>query len=632
MSLYGIYLTIFGIASVIFVSMLSFVQNVFIHRESVAEFFTGLPTTLAVSLGLWVIIAIIVKILIRPLTKVLAKAKTEEVSEEEKSLFISSMKKIKVATYILIFTGYLIGNGSVVVIKSIKGLVNLGATSGEYAASLILVLGLCLGYAIVQTFYCVDLWEVFCQGAVSQLRITSLQKQKHSYFTLKIGKIVAGSGFYLGWHLLCCGYGIARFADTGLGISDFLPGAFGVFIWCTVSTVPAIALILDSLRRRFRLASAVVTNIRKAGDLATRLSISSFDDFGYLSDQLNKLMDSLKETISEVKNENNSVSDNALMLASEAQENLNGIKSVMDSFENIARKSADRDGLLNDTQQKVVQLDQDAEKIYSLVSSQTAAVEQNASSITEMVANINSMTGMIKKAREVSVELSTVSEKGNHEVESTLSLIEEISEKSERMSEITQVISSVASQTNLLAMNAAIEAAHAGDAGKGFSVVADEIRKLAEDTSSSTQEITDLIEDMIDVVSKSTQSMNETSVVFNQITGGVKNSSQIVDTIANAMEEQSIGASETLQVTNEIATQISDINQLVKNQSDYNGEIRQHVDNVVNLSREVNGLIENSNNVIKEFENSMNSISSTAEKNQNSVSTVTRKLEVFKLN
>ncbi len=631
MSLYGIYLTIFGASSLVLVTMLSLVQNIFIHRETVMESLHGLPVTFAVSFGLWLIIAIIVKILIRPLEQVLSKSKKGEITEEEKYLFLPTFKKIKIATYALVYIGYLIGNGSVVVIKSHAGIINLGSTPGEYAASLVLVLGLCLAYAIVQTIFCIDLWEVFSQNTINSLNITDLKNQKTTFFTLKIGKIVAGSGFYLGWNLLCCGYGIARFSSRGLGISDFLPGAFAMFVWCTISTIPAIALVLDSLRVRFKQARTAVTNIRMNGDLVTRLPICSFDDFGSLSDQLNKLMDGLKETISEVKKENNLVSDNALMLTSEAQENLSGIKSVTESFGNIAQKNAERDGLLTDTQQKVVQLEQDAEKIYSLVSSQAAAVEQNASSITEMVANINSMTEMIKKARTVSAELSAISEKGDHEVKSTLSLIEEINKKSERMSEITQVISSVASQTNLLAMNAAIEAAHAGDAGRGFSVVADEIRKLAENTSSSTQEINNLIEDMIGEVAKSTQSMNETSTVFNQITDGVKNTSQIVDTIASAMEEQSAGATETLQVTNEISSQISDINQLVKTQSEYNGEIRRHVDNVVNLSKEVNVLIEDSNGVIKEFEDSMNSISDTADKNKNSVSTVTKKLEVFHL-
>ena len=631
MNLFVIYLIVFGFASIFNVTMLSFVQNVMVHRESLAFFFRGLPTTHLFGVALWLLVALIVYFLLKPLLVVMKKAKDGSVTEEEKYLFIPVFRRVKLASYILIFVGYVVGNLGVVLVKTSKGLISLGSTSGEMTATFVMLASLCVFYAIFQSFYCVDLWEILCQHAISSLKITELKNCKPSYFTMKIGKLLTGCELLLGWHILCCGYGIARFPDRNYTIRDFLPGTIFVFAWCIIIIGLLYVFYLRALRVRFKTASNTISNLRKNGDLVTRLTISSFDDLGYLNHQVNKLMDYLKDTISEVKKENLCVNDNALTLASDAHQNINGVKTVISSFENIMQKNEVRDRLLTDTQQNIIQLDKDAEKISSLVANQAAAVEQNASSITEMVANINSMTEMIKKARAISQELSVVSEKGNNEVENTLSLIEAISDKSEKMSEITQVISAVAEQTNLLAMNAAIEAAHAGEAGKGFSVVADEIRKLAEDTSSSTQEISSLINDMIDVVKKSTDSMNETSVVFNQISGGVKDSNQIVDTIASAMEEQSEGASETLKVTNEISSQINEINSLVKTQSDYNGEIRNHVDQVVNLSQEVNQSIEDSNATIKEFESSLDLISSTAQKNQDSVVAVTSKIETFKI-
>ena len=631
MNLYASYLIIFGIESILNVAMLSFMENVVIHRTTLMKWVNGLPITLSVALVLFIIIAIIVRVIIKPLMDVVKRAKIGQITEEEKYIFIPAFKKVKIATYLLIFAGFVIGNSIVVIIKAKLGIQSLGSTPLDYKTTFVLILGLCINYALLQSFYCTDGWEVFAQPVIHSLEIYDTKNYKTSKFTKKLGFIVSGCQFNVGWHLLCCGFGIARFPGKNFGITDFLPLAVFVLLWTAASETFIFLITLKNLRLRFMRTSDVVTNLRKNGDLATRLSIDSFDDFGYLSGQLNKFMDYLKETISQIKTENFAVNDNALTLASEVKENISGVNTVISSFSDISEKNRERDSLLKDTQQNIINLGNEAEEISKLVSSQAAAVEQNASSITEMVANINSMTEMIKKARSVSQELSVVSEKGNHEVEKTLSLIEEISEKSERMSEITQVISSVAEQTNLLAMNAAIEAAHAGDAGKGFSVVADEIHKLAENTSSSTKEITDLINDMIDVVSKSTQSMTETSAVFSQISGGVKNSTQVVDTIANAMEEQSTGASETLSVTNEIASQINEINSLVKKQADYNGEISQHIENVVNLSAAVNSAHEESGNFIKEFASSMNLISDAAQKNQDSVNVVTKKLDYFKL-
>ena len=134
-----------------------------------------------------------------------------------------------------------------------------------------------------------------------------------------------------------------------------------------------------------------------------------------------------------------------------------------------------------------------------------------------MVNNFDSITSLISKAQTLSNELTEESVSGSVEVKKTQEVINGISEMSKRMIEVIKVIQAVASQTNLLAMNAAIEAAHAGEAGKGFSVVADEIRKLSESTQKSTKDISNLINEIANSMEEGSSNMELTSNAFNKI-------------------------------------------------------------------------------------------------------------------
>jgi len=361
------------------------------------------------------------------------------------------------------------------------------------------------------------------------------------------------------------------------------------------------------------------------------MDIVGLDDFGKTNEELNVLMDSLSDSILQIRKNSEDVSVNAKALLRTAEESSSGINQVVTSFDDIDKKNDARDRLLDNTQTNIEKLNKDAMRISELVAAQTAATEQNASSITEMVSNVNSIGQMINRSKSLSVKLSELSEKGNGAVSGSMQIVSDISEKSSQMMEVTKVIQSVASQTNLLAMNAAIEAAHAGEAGKGFAVVADEIRKLAESTSKSTKDINVMIEQLVESINSSADKISSTSTAFKDISSGIQDQLELTETIARATHEQSIGASETLKATNEISGQISEINVLIKNQADYSNELQKGIDEVVALSSQVNDALKESSAVINEFSRSIETTKNSAIENQSAIESVTQELSKFKV-
>jgi CheY-like chemotaxis protein len=164
-----------------------------------------------------------------------------------------------------------------------------------------------------------------------------------------------------------------------------------------------------------------------------------------------------------------------------------------------------------------------------------------------MIANINSVTRtLIENTKNVD-ELSGASENGKSGVQTVAEKIQEIARDSEGLLEINSVMENIASQTNLLSMNAAIEAAHAGEAGKGFAVVADEIRKLAESSGEQSKTTTTMLKKIKSSIDSITALSNDVLSRFEVIDTGVKTVSQHEQNIRSSMEEQEVGGQQLLQ-------------------------------------------------------------------------------------
>ena len=622
MNLFSIYLLFFGLSTVIGVPLLSSFQVTQIKGSTWMDWASHLGTSLGPAAGVFILISIIVWRMLRPLSKLVKEAEDRSLTEEEKHNAQKILSRINTLSIISILLGYPVGNGSTIVIKTLTGGLNYNLTD------LLIILVLVMLYAMLAISYSTKCFNIMARTQLAKLKIQNTDGMKNSRYTHSLAVIIINVMLIVGWHLFCSGYSAVRHGWT---IAYFIrKGLYALIMSCAIS-LPLCILILNQLRKRFKMTVEQIDALRKEGNLVARLNIGTFDDFGVIMTSMNKLMEFLYQSLTALKSESTSVGDAAKDLLSITDNSSTSMNMIVTSFEEMQKRNQEKDNVLESAKNNIYKLNEDASKVSATMQEQAMAEEQNAEAISQMAENTNHINELIQQARELSKNLSDSSEAGSSEVQKTELVINSVSEKSKKMSEVIQVIQQVASQTNLLAMNAAIEAAHAGEAGQGFSVVADEIRKLAESTQSQAKSIKDLIIEITNAIQNGSSSMQDTKTMFYKIQQEIETQTHVVENIAQTMEIQSTGAEEILSTTNKISQNIKSVNELIQNQANYTEEITEGIKNVVELSGKLDGSMNLSLGILKDFSQSIEIINDKAQANQQSVQNINDELGKFEL-
>ncbi len=237
-------------------------------------------------------------------------------------------------------------------------------------------------------------------------------------------------------------------------------------------------------------------------------------------------------------------------------------------------------GLVNSFDQSldaVQVIDKEISALSSEIDDQISAVNQTSVSIEQMFSSIKNVASVSKERIEHSSQLTKTAHDGAENMDQTMLSFGNIAGNMGKIQELITIIDGVASQTNILAMNAAIEAAHAGDAGRGFSVVADEIRKMAEGTVESAKDIGHVINSIVEAISNTEKEIEETAETFDKINSGIKVLNSSFEMIAVSMQELFTGSQEILKTT----TSLTRISTDVKSRSDIIMKSQKSVDKQV---------------------------------------------------
>jgi methyl-accepting chemotaxis protein len=327
------------------------------------------------------------------------------------------------------------------------------------------------------------------------------------------------------------------------------------------------------------------------GDLSERMTIASHDEIGEMALQFNSFMDTLSHLVVDVKNSSRNSVDIGALLADNAVSAGQAVTHIRERIERIETESGRLNSTITLSNEAVERIQTSVASLSDEISGQASAVEQSSASIEQMVQSISNVARISQSRNEAADQLVRITREGSEKVLSTGAIIEEISSGVSVIVETIEMINNVASQTNLLAMNAAIEAAHAGDAGRGFSVVADEIRKLSESTSESTTKISATLQKQVESIQLAQEGSRKSRGVLETVEEEVQGFADTLREIADAMAELASGAEEILSSTEDLSVITGKVRNGSGEMKSGAGDISEVIQTVQSVWNEVSGAV-----------------------------------------
>ncbi len=326
-------------------------------------------------------------------------------------------------------------------------------------------------------------------------------------------------------------------------------------------------LAREEKSKLYQLKNSLKQNLQKKDSGGSLIRIISYDDYGEIASLINTYTQTLDNLIFTLTSAGKTVGESSAELQSTVSDSEKTLETMKFLNKEVFSVVESENTAVEQASEAVQLFYESVKSVDASVTEQSAVVEENSASISQLGANIASVVSIADKAaNETDVLQKTISE-GSRCLEESVRAVQKMRESSSSVVSSIKIIETIAAQTNLLAMNAAIEAAHAGESGKGFAVVAGEIRKLAEQSTKSVKEISAVLMTMAESIEVSHDSSHKTEDVFKRIRESITTTTQVIHEVNSAMKEQKYAADEMQSSMATLIKATQNIKNQIENQS-----------------------------------------------------------------
>lgn len=329
-------------------------------------------------------------------------------------------------------------------------------------------------------------------------------------------------------------------------------------------------------------------------DLSRRLSVKTKDETFEVAEGFNKFIEKLQYIVMDINNSKDVLIGAGQNLGDSTEDTSRSITQIISNIDNVHSQINKQSGIVMDTVDAVKEISSSIGSLEDLIANQSNGVTQASAAVEEMIGNINSITDSMEKMASSFNILEANVKEGFIKQGKVNERIAQIEQDSQMLQDANSVITAIASRTNLLAMNAAIEAVHAGESGKGFSVVADEIRKLSVTSSTQSKKISEQLSNVLNSMAEVLSASNSSKKSFMDLSAQINETGQIVQQVRDAIKEQTEGSQQILGALKIMNDSTSEVKRASSRMSFNNKTVLGHISS-----------LQNSTSVMKESMNTM---------------------------